>query len=251
MSTAEGRAGPGRSLARTKGWTALSVARKDLATIWLSPIPWVVGAAFHVVLGLLYVDQLAQREQALIQPLFPIAGLLLLVMVPVLTMRSFAEEARTGTLDLLLAIPSRPAALVVGKWMACWITAVLVLAPSAVAVGLLERWGDPDLGPVAAGFFGLALFAAAAAAIGVLASSVTSSQAVAAVIASFTGLLLWLADLGSTTSLGAVILQVSLRERLRAFAGGALDSADTAVLLSMVVGCLVGAAAAIDIRRWR
>ena len=229
----------------------LAIARKDLAGLWLSPVPWVVGAVFHVVLGLLYVDQLAARDQALIQPLFPIAGLLLLIMVPVLTMRSLAEEARTGTLDLLLAVPVRTRALVVGKWLACWMTSLVVLAPALAAVVLLALWGEPDRGPVIAGFVGLALFAGAAGAIGVLASALTASQAVAAVTASFTGLLLWLADLGSTTSFAGALVQVSLRERLRAFASGAVDSADTVVLVSMVVGSLAAAVVALDVRRLR
>jgi hypothetical protein len=80
-----------------------AVIRKDLVVLWSSPIPYVVGALFHLALGMLFVDQLAVRRQAVIQPLFPLAGFLLLVMAPLLTMRSFAEEARTGTLDVLQA----------------------------------------------------------------------------------------------------------------------------------------------------
>src|SRR5262249_2096106 len=80
------------------------LAAKDLRTTWASPVPYVVGAGFHVALGLLYVNQLQVHEQAIVQPLFPLAGFLLVLTVPVLTMRALAEESRTGTLDLLVAI---------------------------------------------------------------------------------------------------------------------------------------------------
>lgn len=229
----------------------LLLARKDLRTIWVSPVPWIIGAAFHVVLGLLYVDQLAARSQAVVQPLFPIAGFLLLVTVPLLTMRALAEEARTGTLDLLQAVPVRTTALVVGKWLACWMTALVIALPAALSVVLVRLWGNPDWGPVIAGSIGLILLSATASAIGVLASAVTSSQPVAAMVALFVNLLLWLADFGSTTPLAGVFARISLREALRGFAGGAIDSADTATFVIMVVAAMVGAVTAVDARRLR
>jgi len=81
-----------------------AVLRKELAATWSSPVPWVAAAVFHAVLAVLFVDQLQGRAQAVVQPLFPIAGLLLVVVVPVLAARSFAEERRTANLDVLLAL---------------------------------------------------------------------------------------------------------------------------------------------------
>ena len=138
----------------------LALVRKDLVSLWTSPLPWVAGAAFQAVLGLLVVDQLALRQQAVVQPLFPIAGLLLVITVPVITMRSLAEETRTGSLDLLLLVPVRPAVLVVGKWLAAWLTAIALVAPALVYAWLAALWGDPDTGPVVTGFAGLALLVA-------------------------------------------------------------------------------------------
>src|SRR5204863_9933456 len=117
-----------RPLARQKpGGLAVTLAvfRKELAVLWASPVPYMTGALFHVVLGLLYVDQLAGRGQAVIQPLFPIAGFLLLLVVPLLAMRTMAEEIRSGTLDVLQVgrLPSGP--LLVGKWLAVWVTTVV------------------------------------------------------------------------------------------------------------------------------
>lgn len=229
-----------------------AVWRKDVIALWCSPIPYVVGSLFNAVVGLLYVSQLEARQQAVIQPLFPLAGFLLIAMVPILTMRSFADEIRTGTLDLLQAVPVRARPLVVGKWLAVWMTSVAVLAPTALFVLLLSWWGDPDYGPIASGFLGLVLLAAAASAVGVLASATTASQPVAAMVTLFASLLLWFSSVGAeTTALGRVLVQFSFSERLRALAGGVIDTADVGFFVLLVAGALTGAALVVDGRRLR
>ncbi|HUR49112.1 MAG TPA: Gldg family protein [Acidimicrobiales bacterium] len=219
-----------------------AVCRKELATLWLSPLPYVVGALFHLVIGVLYVEQLEIRGQALFQPIFPIAGFLLIALVPILSMRTFAEEARTGSLDLLLAIPARARHLVVGKWLATAVSALVVVASLGVALALVSLWGSPDPGPAISGLIGLVLFSFALAAVGIAASSITSSQPVAALVAFFVGLILWFSHVGSESwAGGGVLAHFSLSERLRAFAGGVLDSTDAGLL---VVLCLAGLLAA-------
>ena len=229
-----------------------AVVRKELAVLWSSPIPYVVGALLHLALGLLYVDQLDVRRQAVIQPLFPLAGFLLLVMVPLLTMRSFAEEARSGTLDVLQAARVRARPLVVGKWVASWVTGLAVFAPALVFVLLLSSWGEPDVGPVVAGFAGLALFCAALSGLGVLASTLTTSQPVAAVIALFLALLFWFADVADDApTAGSVLLRFSFRERLRSFASGVIDTSDVAWFLLLLTGTLLLAGQAVETRKLR
>ena len=229
-----------------------AVLRKDLVALWTSPIPYVVGALFNLVLTTLYVNELEVRQQALIQPLFPLAGFLLLALVPVVTMRSFAEEAKTGTLDLLLAVPVRPGPLVAGKWLAAWLTVVVAAAPSAVFALLLHRWGEPDGGPILAGFLGLTLLVGAVSGLGVLASTFTSSQPVAAMVTLFTGLLLWFAHVGADSlSSGTVFLHLSVSERLRSFAGGVVDLSDVAFFAVLAAAALLVSAAVLDGRRLR
>lgn len=219
-----------------------AVFRKELATLWLSPLPYVVGALFHLVVGVLYVQQLEIRGQALFQPIFPIAGFLLVALVPILSMRTFAEEARTGSLDLLLSIPVRARHLAAGKWLATAASALSVAAPLGVALALVTVWGDPDPGPALAGLLGLALFCLSLAAIGIAASSITASQPVAALVAFFVGLLLWFSHVGSESwAAGGVLAHFSLSERLRAFSSGVIDSTDAGLL---VVLCLAGLLAA-------
>jgi ABC-2 type transport system permease protein len=228
-----------------------AVIRKELVSLWTSPLPWVTGAAFQAVLGLLMVDQLALRQQAVVQPLFPIAGLLLVVTVPVLTMRAFAEESRTGSLDLLLLAPVAPAPLVIAKWLAAWVSTLAIVLPALVYAWLAALWGDPDLGPVVAGFAGLALLVAALTAVGVLASSTTASPPVAALGAVMAGLVLWFAGSATGGAGTGLLATISFSERIRTFAAGAIDTGDVAFLVAVVAGSLVAAGTVLDVRRLR
>lgn len=226
-----------------------AVLAKELKVLWASPLPWVVGALLHGVLGLLYVNELEARAQAVVQPMVPLAGFLVLALLPVLAMRAFAEERRQGTLDLLLAVPVPPWVLVVAKWAAVWLTTLVVLAPAGAVVAVLVRLADPDLGPVVAGGLGLALFAAALAALGVAASAATASAPVAVVVAFFVSLVLWFTHVGSETlRAGGILVRLSVSERLRTFAAGGIDSGDVAYLVALAVVCL-GVAVALVGRR--
>ena len=228
------------------------VAGKDLKVLWASPVPYVVGALFHVLLGLLYVSQLENRKQAVIQPMLPLAAFLLLLTVPVLSMRAFAEEARSGSLDLLMAVPVPRWVLVIGKWLATWLTTLAVLAPSLVFVLLLHLYGHPETGPIQAGYLGLVLLCALLASIGVLASALTTSQPLAALVALFVTMALWFAHIGSDAiSTSTALARFSLSERLRTFAGGAVDTGDLWFFVFVTAAALIVAAAVLAVRRLR
>lgn len=229
-----------------------ALVRRELATLWLSPVPYVVGATFQCVIGVLMVNQLQVRGQAVLQPLFPIAGFLLLLVVPVLTMRTVADESRSGTLDLLLLAPLRPATIVIAKWAAAWLTTMAVLLPAGLFAVLASLWGDPDLGPAASGFLGLGLLAAALSAVGVFASSLTDSQPIAATASLFATTVAWFAHVGDEAAGDAGLLAaISLSERLRLFAGGAVDTGDAVFFALVAVAALALAADAIELRRLR
>lgn len=220
-----------------------AVLRKELATLWTSAVPWVAGAALQAVVSVLFVDQLQARAQAVVQPLFPIAGLLTVVAVPVLAMRAFTEERRSGGLDVMLAAQVPAVPLAAGKFLASWLTALMILLPSLVLAWLTALWGDPDLGPVLSGFIGLALLAGAMSAMGVLASATTSSQTLAALVTILAGLVLWF--VGSATggsSLARALGSVSLSQRMKTFASGGIESGDVVFFLGIaVVGMLAAA----------
>ncbi len=225
-----------------------AVTRTTFATTWLSPVPWVAGVVLHVAAGLLVVDTMQARREASFTPVVPVLGFLVLLVVPVLAMRTVAEERRRGTLDLLLAVPVPVVPLVVGKWLATWCTALVLLAPVGLHVALLGWWGDPDPGPIVAGTVGLVLVAAAVAAIGVAASTATRSQAVAALAALAVVLVSWfLRPSEGSVALRTATARLSLNERLRGFAAGGVDLGDVTALLAVTLVALLGAAAGVAV----
>lgn len=229
-----------------------AVFAKEMKVMWASPMPYVLGAALHATFGVMAWSQVASRGQAVFQPLVPIAGFLLILVAPILASRTFSEEIRHGTLDLLLSIPVRRTALVAGKYTAVLATLLALLAPVAVFALLLGVYGDPDAGPVATGFLGLTLLCAAVAAVGVLASALTRSQPLAALGSLLAVQVLWFAHTGSeAVAAGGFFGAFSISEHLRGFAGGAVDLSDVTFFLSVVLVALGGAAVAVESRRFR
>jgi ABC-2 type transport system permease protein len=229
-----------------------SLLRKELKVVWASPLPYVLGAVFHATLGVMAWSQLVGREQAVFQPIVPIAGFLVLLVAPILASRAFADEIRTGTLELLLAVDVPRGRLVAAKYAAVVSTLLVLLAPISLFVVLLALYGSPDWGPISTGLGGLVLLGAAVAAVGVCASSLTSSQPLAAIGALFAVLALWFAHTGSdVVAVGGLVGGLSLSERLRSFAGGVVDVGDVVFFASLVVVALAGARAGVESRRWR
>jgi ABC-2 type transport system permease protein len=225
---------------------------KELKVLWASPLPYVLGAGYNATLGVLGWSQIAQRGQAVFQPLVPIAGFLLLLIAPILASRSLADEIRSGTLELLLSIPVRRWSLVCGKYFAVLVTLVALAAPLGLFALLMFVYGDPDVGPMLSGALGLVLLCAALCAIGLAASSLTASQPVAAIGGVFVVLVLWFAHTGSEAlAAGAFLGAFSISERLRSFAGGVIDLADVAFFLVVAMTALAAASAAVESRRWR
>lgn len=223
---------------------------KELVVLWAAPVPWVAGALLHLVWGALYVSELEVRRQALFQPAVPLVAFLLIILLPVVAMRTLAEEARAGTLDLLLTSPSRSLALTVGKWLATATSGVLLVAPMAAALVVIERWGDLDPGGVLAATLGLLLLIGLLAAAGVAASSLTASQPLAGAVALLVGLGLWFAASAPGVGRpGSAVARLSISERLSTFAAGGIDSGDVVWFVTLSALCLAGAAMRVGLRR--
>jgi ABC-2 type transport system permease protein len=169
-------------------------------------------------------------------------------------MRSFAEERKQGTDELLLTAPVTPGQLVAGKYLGqIAITGVLVLA-AAFYVAVLLHYGDPEKGPIATGLIGLALVVAALTAIGFAVSTVTKSQVVAAVSSFVLFLLLFVVDWPASSTEGIAqkaLKALSLPAHFEGFAKGNIASVDVAYFISLAALGLFAARAAIASQRFR
>jgi ABC-2 type transport system permease protein len=168
--------------------------RKELHATFTSPVAYVVGAVFLLVGGYTFSLTLFFTKVANLTYIFHQLYVLLVLLVPVLTMRAFAEERKADTLELLLTAPVREIWIVLSKYLAAMALLVLLLALSASYAMVLRRYGEPDMAPIYGGYLALLLLASLLVAVGTLWSSITENQVVAASLSLGTFLMLWFAD---------------------------------------------------------
>jgi ABC-2 type transport system permease protein len=241
---------------------AATIARRDLMALFVSPAGWVVAALFVLLTSAFgFVVPVLAGQAATLDGVFGvITGFLLPVLIPVLTMRSFAEERSDGTLELLLTSPVRDWEVAAGKWLAAFAFYVLLLATTLVYVVLLAVYvpghlGSLDLGLIAATYVGLMLSGGAATAVGVLASSLTQNQIVSFFLALAFLLLTWYAGttLGFFTQPPAsgLFQYVGGSNRFQSFSLGQVTLKDTVYFLSLATAALFLTTRLLDARRWR
>ena len=211
---------------------------KEEKAIFSSPIAYATVTVYLLLMGYTFTTVLFLNRTGELVRVFFQAAVLFLLVVPVVTMRLFAEERRGGTLELLLTSPIREIEIVLAKFTAGLSLSVLMLALTSTYAVVLGIYGDPDWGPIYSGFLGLFLLAASLTAIGLLVSGLTANQVVAAVVAMGVGILLWMIDtLGYLLPepYDTIISQLSLVGHFTPFATGALFLSDVGFFLTIVL----------------
>ncbi|MBV9584525.1 MAG: ABC transporter permease subunit [Alphaproteobacteria bacterium] len=167
---------------------------KELHATFTSPIAYTVATVFLLVLGYTFSLTLFATKVANLNYIFHQIYVLSILVVPVLTMRAFAEERRSDTLELLLTAPVREIWIVLAKFFAALLLMTGVFAGSLAYAVVLGLYGDPDWGPIYSGYVAIVLNAGLLIALGLLMSSLTENQVVAAALSLGTFLMLWFAD---------------------------------------------------------
>jgi ABC-2 type transport system permease protein len=168
--------------------------RKELHATFTSPIAYTVATVFLLVLGYTFSLTLFATKVANLNYIFHQIYVLSILVVPVLTMRAFAEERRSDTLELLLTSPVREIWIVLAKYFAALLLMIGVFAGSLAYAVVLGLYGDPDWGPIYSGYVAIVLNASLLISLGLLMSSLTENQVVAAALSLGTFLMLWFAD---------------------------------------------------------
>jgi len=168
--------------------------RKELHATFTSPVAWAVSGVFLLVAGYTFSLSLFMSKVANLTYVFHQIYILLVLLVPVITMRSFAEERKAGTLELLLTAPVREIWLVLAKYLSCLALVAVMLLASTSYAAVLALYGEPDLAPIGGGYLALLLLASMLVGVGTFWSSVTENQVVAASASLGTFLMLWFAD---------------------------------------------------------
>ena len=244
----------------------VDIAGREYALYYVSPIAYVLGTAFLFIMGFVfYLEyQYLVRQSPFggqppsLQSVFSFMGTVLLFILPLWTMRLLAEEQRQGTIELLLTSPVRDSEVVLGKYIAALSLYLDVLALTLVYPIILFSLGNPDPGPVLGGYLGVLLFGGALLAVGVLASSVTENQVIAAVLsfAVYLGFLLIAAassfgDLLPVKELQELLGRLNIFEHLDSFMRGLVSSYSLVFFASIAAISLFLATRVLEMRRWR
>ncbi|MBI4208223.1 MAG: ABC transporter permease subunit [Deltaproteobacteria bacterium] len=250
-----------------------AIARRELQSYFASPVAYVVFTIFLLLSGYLFFNALlyfnlfslqasqypwmAQQlniNQMVIQPHMHNFVVLLLFVIPLLTMRLFAEEKKQMTIELLLTSPISVGQIVLGKFLAAFVVFLGLIVLSTTFPWIVSAISDIDIGPILTGYLGVILLGGLYLAVGVFASTLTQNQIVAAVVSFGLLLLLYILPFASNALPGPmakVISSVGFAEHFEDFTKGLIDIPALTYFLSLIVFILFLAKQIVESVRWR
>jgi ABC-2 type transport system permease protein len=242
------------------------IYKRELFGFFVTPLAWVLITAFLLVQGMhffLLVDHFATAgqggaDQTPLQAFFGNTILLYLVLfllVPPMTMRTFAEERRSGTIETLMTAPVSSVAVVLAKYLAVLTTYVAMWAPTVLYLVILRRTGEIDWGVAASAYLGVFLVGAGYLALGTLMSAITTSQFLALVLTALVILGLFILGVGEFVAREGTLMKdicshVSVWAHMNDFAAGIVDSRRLVFYGTLVVLPLFVTVRAVDAWRW-
>ncbi len=253
---------------------ALIIARRELGAFFYSPIFYVITTVFLILYSFIFINLLSffntASFQAGQQPLpggdslsvnewviegaFMNRSVILLLMIPIITMRAFSEEQKNKTIQLLLAAPLHLREIVAGKFLACMGVVALMLILSSYNMFFVLLVSEPEIGPILTGYLGILLMSGCFISAGIFASSLTQNQVIAAVLgfgfALFSWIIGWAAQ-AVGAGLGDILTFLSLVDHLDNFLKGILDTSDIVYYLSVIIFGLFLTHRVLESRRWR
>ena len=253
--------------------SAWIIAKRDLGSFFNSPIFYVVTTVFLIIYSFIFFNILnffsfqsfqARQLQAMgmnlnlnemvIEPSLQNMSVILLMIIPIITMRSFADEKKMKTFRLLLSSPVHLREIILGKFLACMIVVGVMISISSYSVGFLFLLGEPEPGPIVTGYLGILLMAGCFVSVGIFASSLTDNQIIAAVLTFGFSLFMWIIGwsaqaAGSTT--GQVLQYLSIVDHLERFLKGLVNTSDLVYYLSFILFNLFLCHRVLDSNRWR
>jgi ABC-2 type transport system permease protein len=239
-----------------------AILRKEFNAFLSSPVAYVVMGVFLVATGLfvwVFPDSsVLDYSYADLQTLFNIAPWIFLFLIPAITMRTFAEEKKAGTMELLLTRPLTDGQILGGKFLACLLLTLLALLPTLLYYYSVYQLGNPvgniDSAATVGSYLGLALLAGVFVAMGVFASAITRDQIIAFLVA-VVGCFLVYSGFDSLASVfeGApayYISQLGIAAHYRDISKGLIDSRDLTYFFSLMAGLLLATRLVLQSRNW-
>lgn len=232
----------------------LTIWKKELRVYAVNATAYAFLGVFLFLSGLFFYLGITLTGEASMRVLASNLAIAELFILPMLTMRHFAEERRQGTLELLLTSPISPMALVVGKWLASVTLCVLMLLGTSVLPIILAYYGDPDWGVVICTYLGLLLTAGAFCAVGLFSSSLLDDQLAAGLVGVVMLLPFWLVSRAEALvgdDLAVKLQPFGVLHHLESLNRGVIDSTDVYYFLALSAVFLFLTYRSLESRRWR
>jgi len=251
----------------------LPVFKKEMRLYFGSPVAYVVFTFFLLISGwffsqiFLFYSDISMRSfmqpgmgqnlnitENVMRPLFTNMSVVLLFFIPMLTMRLFAEEKRSGTIELLLTYPVRDGEVLAGKFLAAEVLYAILLALTLLYPALIAYFTRVEWGPILTGYLGLLLTGGAFLAVGLLISSLTENQIVAGFGTFGVLLAFWIIGWGAEFAGGnlrSVLQYLSMTEHMDTFSRGVIDTKDLVYYATAIALALFLTLRSLDSKRWR
>jgi ABC-2 type transport system permease protein len=246
----------------------LTIAHKELKGYFVSPIAYGLMAMFALISGWFsYIAIAISLERSMmmrggpmdvnewiLRPVVSNMGVISLFLIPMITMRLFAEEKRSGTIELLITSPVRDIEIILGKWLGAMGMYACILAIALVNLSFVFLYGNPDWRPLATAYLGMLLQGGALLAIGTFLSNTTKNQIVAGVATFGLCLLMWTFDWVTSfknDGWAKVMSYLSLTSHFEPFSKGVIDTKDVVYFVSVIVLGLFLTARSLESLRWR
>lgn len=252
------------------------ILKKEFKSYFASPVAYVVITMFLILAGYFFYSSLAlfstisfqatinpmlakqvgllNITESVARPLFGNISVILLLMVPLLTMRLFSEEKKSGTIELLLTYPITDMEVLLGKFFSCMAVFMIMIALTVIYPILLMVFGQPETGPLITGYVGLLLVGASFISLGIFASSLTENQIIAATVAFGLLLLFWMVGFSASLAgqtFGDILSYISLTAHLEGFAKGVIDTEDIVYYLIFISLFLFLTLRILESKKWR
>jgi len=251
----------------------VAIARKELKSYFSSPIGYILVGFWAFLFGYFYISILAgfvrmsmqvgnpmggppsaNINQDMLRPLLYNVTILVLFVLPGVTMRTYSEEKRSGTIELLLTSPITDFEIIMGKFLGAMALYSLMLMVTWFHVGLLFIYGNPEWKPLVVAYVGLLLLGGCFISVGLFISSLTKNQVVAFMVTFSVFLFLWIITSMSTSAgstAGSVMNYLSIVDHFDDFGKGVIDTTHVIYYLSFITFGLFLTAKSVDTERWR
>ena len=247
-----------------------AIALKELRSYFTSPIAYIIigffllpfGGFFYLYLADFVKNSMGEAQfggamninQQVIRGVLQNASVIILFVMPMITMRTYSEEKRSGTMELLLTSPVTDVEIILGKFIGALGLYAALLACTLAYMAILFVFGNPEWRPLVAAYLGLLLMGSAFISLGLLISSTTNNQIVAGVITFVVFLMLWIVGWFSESAgptMGKVLSWLSITQHFDDFSKGVIDTSHMLYYLSLITFGLFLTAKSVDTERWR